>query len=291
MPSCGSLRYTDENHMPAAVVPIGAFTRSEFVVLSIAPVGAPQTPIGILLLVSQSGDFSCKLRRDFANLPIPPEDVEYLSYLEDDFRARAAEMGGPAFLESLEDTLSGFLCISDREAISGRSVAQILNRLFDAHIDSRVREFVTHLPFYGLRAAATKFGEDSEVSESEIEWVRAPENLRLTRDLFVVQVVGRSMEPLIPDGSLAIFRKISPGSRRGKRLLIEELGATDKSARFTVKRYTSSKKEAADEAWEHARIRLEPLNPEFPAFDLDPEAFEGKYRVIGEFVQILPSDE
>ena len=39
----------------------------------------------------------------------------------------------------------------------------------------------------------------------------------------------------------------------------------------------------ADGTWEHSGIRLEPLNPEFDAFDLGP----GDFRVIAEFVQVL----
>jgi hypothetical protein len=105
------------------------------------------------------------------------------------------------------------------------------------------------------------------------------------------------MEPLIPDGSLTVFRRIPAGSRQGKRLLIEELGATDTSARFTVKKYSSVKRVKSgvdgdeDAEWEHAAIRLEPLNPEFPSFELDPESFENRYRVLGEFVAVLPADE
>jgi phage repressor protein C with HTH and peptisase S24 domain len=44
--------------------------------------------------------------------------------------------------------------------------------------------------------------------------------------MFVAQVVGRSMEPLIPDGSLCIFRHGVRGSRQGKRLLIEKFSET-----------------------------------------------------------------
>jgi SOS-response transcriptional repressor LexA len=279
--------------MPA-VVSIDSRLRAQFAILSLAPPRASQIPLGILLFDPETSRLEWKLREDLDELDIAAEDAEYVSCLDSDFHARAAEMGGPALLESLEDSLSGFLRISAREAVSGHSVPALLNRLFDEHVDARVRPFVTHLPFYGLRAAATKFGEDREV-ESEVEWLRAPAGLRLSGDLFVVEVLGRSMEPLIPDGSRVIFRRMGAGSRQGKRLLIEELGATDSSARFTVKRYTSVKKpvgnapprEDADGEWAHASIRLEPLNPEFPPFSLDPEAFEGKYRVIGEFVQVL----
>jgi phage repressor protein C with HTH and peptisase S24 domain len=246
----------------------------------------------VLLLDSQTGELRWKLRTDLDQLPIPPEDAEYCSFLDSDFRARLQEMTGAEFLEQIEDSFSGFLRLSEREAVSARNLPGLLDRLFAQFVQTRVIRFETHLPLYRLRAAATKFGEDSEVSESEgdVEWVLAPPGLRLSPELFVVQVVGRSMEPLIPDGSLVVFRKIAPGTRQGKRLLIEELGATGSSARFTVKRYTSVKKQSSEDEWAHGVIRLEPLNPEFPAFELDPEAFEGKYRVIGEFVQVLETE-
>jgi len=63
-------------------------------------------------------------------------------------------------------------------------------------------------------------------------------------------------------------------------------GADD---RYTVKRYRSEKThslgEESGEAWTHGRIILEPLNPEFDAWELQPE--EERYRIVAEFVQIL----
>ena len=50
-----------------------------------------------------------------------------------------------------------------------------------------------------------------------------------------------------------------------------------------MKRYTSRKIEGQDGSWEHAAIRLAPLNPEFEAFELAP----GDFRVIAEFVRVL----
>jgi SOS-response transcriptional repressor LexA len=51
-----------------------------------------------------------------------------------------------------------------------------------------------------------------------------------------------------------------------------------------VKRYTSDKKRATEEeSWEHARVRLEPLNREFESFELGPDEF----RVVAEFVEVL----
>ena len=75
------------------------------------------------------------------------------------------------------------------------------------------------------------------------------------------------------------------GSRQGKRLLIEQTGGsgTDLANRYTVKRYSSTKTTGEDGSWQHESIRLEPLTPEFEAFQLGA----GDFRVIAEFVQIL----
>jgi phage repressor protein C with HTH and peptisase S24 domain len=139
-----------------------------------------------------------------------------------------------------------------------------------------------------LAAAATKFSEDQELEgnlEDEPEsWVRVPENLKLTREMFVAHVAGRSMEPLIPDGSLCIFRAGAAGSRKGKFLLIEKFGENDFAARYTVKKY-ARQGDLAESAEREGPIRLEPLNREFEAFELTGDEF----RVVAEFVQVLPS--
>ncbi len=117
------------------------------------------------------------------------------------------------------------------------------------------------------------------------DWLRVARGTRLEPGMFAAEVVGRSMEPLIPDGSLCLFRSNVTGSRQGRKLLIEQFDETDFAARYTVKKYTSIKRQSEDGEWEHERIRLEPLNREFPAFDLAPEQF----RVIAEFVEVLDS--
>ena len=71
------------------------------------------------------------------------------------------------------------------------------------------------------------------------------------------------------------------GSRQGKIVLVELIGVHE---RFTVKRYTSEKAQSASGDWQHQRIRLEPLNPEYEAFDLSPD--QVKY-VVAEWVQTL----
>jgi SOS-response transcriptional repressor LexA len=93
------------------------------------------------------------------------------------------------------------------------------------------------------------------------------------------------MEPRIPDGSLNIFRGPVVGSRQGKIVLAELIGVHE---RFTVKRYTSRKSStghsAGEDEWQHERIKLEPLNPEYEAFDLAPD--QVKY-IVAEWIQTL----
>lgn len=281
--------------MPAAVIPFRSSAavprRATWSLLEMARPGRAPEPLGILLVDEESGALSLRVKDETDFDDLDEQDADYLSALAGDLEAKAREAGGGrALLESLEDSLSGFLRIGERAAITySGDAGHAVNRLFDEHVDREVRPFVTHLPFFGLRAAATRFGEDfdrNELSEPE-SWIRAPRGLRLTDGMFVAQVVGRSMEPLIPDGSYCVFRGPVTGSRQGKRLLIEQTRGpgAEPDSRYTVKRYTSRKRMDAEGGWQHESIRLEPLNPEFEAFELDSEDF----RVLAEFVQVLPS--
>jgi hypothetical protein len=271
--------------MPPAAISIATGRMCQFSILSLAIPGHPAIPAGVFLFDPAEHDLHFKLRQDWDALGADEDDEAYLSALEEDFHLRIRELGPEAFLLSLEDSLSGFLRISDREPVAVTNPARALQRLFDEFVDSAVRKHVTHLPLYSLRAAATRFGEDAEAEE--IDWLRAPEGLRLTKGMFIAQVVGKSMEPLIADGSFCIFRGPVVGSRQGKRLLIQEIKAAGSSGAFTVKRYTSRKQEKSEDEWQHESIRLEPLSPDFESFELAPDVFESRYRVIAEFVQVL----
>ena len=84
--------------------------------------------------------------------------------------------------------------------------------------------------------------------------------------MFVAQVVGKSMEPAIPDGAWCLFRAPVEGTRQGKTVLVQLRDATDPETgqRYTVKRY-ESEKAAEGDSWRHERITLKPLNPGFRA--------------------------
>ncbi len=263
--------------MPAAVIPINARCQGEYVVLQYAVPGLPAHNIGVLLLDTASDKSRLRLRGRWDDLA-DPDDAEYLSALDQDFRNKIAEMGAHRFLESLEDSLSHILLVTAREAVAVDSFSRVVDQLFAQHVEPLpVERYTTHLPLYTLRAAAGKFGADEEVEEED--WVCAPEGMRLSEGMFVAHVVGRSMEPRIPNRSLNIFRAPVVGSRQGKIVLVELLDVHEK---YTVKRYTS-KKVFRGEEWEHESIRLEPLNPEFEPLDLTPD----RVKVVAEWICTL----
>jgi len=266
----------------APVTPISARRRGEYVLLQLALPGRPVHDVGVLLLDADpdSSRHALRLRAHWEDLA-DPEDASYLSALEQDLEDKISELGARRLLESWEDSLSHVLRVSEREAVQVDSFSRVADRIFERHVEKlTVQPYRTHLPLYTLRAAAGKFGADEEVGTEPEDWVRVPERLRLTEGMFVAHVEGRSMEPRIPDGSLNIFRGPVVGSRQGKIVLVELIGVHE---RFTVKKYTSQKSSAGEGDWQHERIVLEPLNPEYEALDLAPD----QLKVIAEWIQTL----
>jgi SOS-response transcriptional repressor LexA len=264
--------------MPAAVIPITGSRQGSYVLLEAALPGLMPRNIGVLLVdpAANRGWLRMQANFDFA------EDPEVLEGIAEHLEQLLSEMGAAALLDSLEDSLSNALRISDRQAVAVDSFTRVLDRLYREHVEAvAIRPFETHLPLYSLRAAAGHLGE--EMASEEEDWVPAPQGMHLTQDLFVAHVVGRSMEPRIPEGSLNLFRFNPVGSRQNKILLIELFGAFEETARYTVKRYTSKKSYRADGNWEHDEIRLEPLNPEFEAWNVGPEDF----AVVAEWIRVI----
>jgi len=267
--------------MQAGVVSIAGNRQGAYAVLEAAvPERAPR-PIGIILVDPESDRGWIKLRREYEEMA-STEDAEVLEAIEGDLRGKLEEMGAEACLSSLEDSLSNVLRVGERQAVTVDAFSRVLERLYGEWVEPVVvGRFATHVPLYSLRAAAGQLGE--EMASVEEDWVPAPAGVHVTPDLFVAHVVGRSMEPRIPDGSLNLFRLHPAGSRQNKILLIQRFGAADETARYTVKKYTSRKVEDEQGRWRHERIRLEPLNPEFEAWDAGPEDF----AVVAEWLRVL----
>jgi DUF2075 family protein/predicted GIY-YIG superfamily endonuclease/SOS-response transcriptional repressor LexA len=125
------------------------------------------------------------------------------------------------------------------------------------------------VPLYNLEAAAGLFSELQDVKD--FEWIEIPSRYKAAEDLFAFKVVGESMNKIIPNGSICLFRKYTGGSRNGKIVLVESthIHDLDFGSGYTVKEY-HSKKTIEDEEWSHQSIILKPLsqNPEFENIEL-----------------------
>jgi phage repressor protein C with HTH and peptisase S24 domain len=247
-----------------------------FSILAVEIPGQAPANVGVLLEDPRSDRLYIRMRRDWD--AFAPEEAEVLAELESDLAAKAAEAGASRLMQQIEDSLSNILRVSPRETIDVDDFERSLARLYREHVQSNVMQFVTHLPRYSLAVAAGTFLENREVTAEG--WEEAPGDLKITPELFVARIAGRSMEPRIPDGSLCVFRMGVVGSRQGRLVLVERMGGGTND-RYTVKRYRSEKREDGS----HSSITLESLNPEFENWNLDPE--EDRFRILAEFVRVL----
>ncbi|MEP7362989.1 MAG: S24 family peptidase [Acidobacteriota bacterium] len=237
---------------------------------------------GVLLFDPSDERLGVRLRRDWETLTDDENDLEVLELLEDDIQRKALEMGGTGFLAYLEETLSNTIRMSEPDQVLMGGFASTLNRLYEKHVPATVQRFKTHLPLWSVRAAAGSYGEQQS---AEVEdWIEVPPGTKVREGMFVAHVVGRSMEPEIPSGSMCLFREFGAGSRAGKLVLVEDLSEPEHGERYTIKRYRSTKKASDDGEWTHAEIWMEPLNPEFEPWQLTEDK---PARVVGEFLSVL----
>jgi type I restriction enzyme R subunit len=147
--------------------------------------------------------------------------------------------------------------------------------------------YATCVPLVPLKAAAGAFSDPQHVQDDEFEWVELEASHRLRKGMFVAQVVGKSMEPAIPDGAFCLFASPVTGTRQGKTVLVQLREGADPETghRYTVKRYESEKQLDGD-SWRHSKIVLKPANPDFEQIVLDGVA-EGEVQVIAEVAQVL----
>ena len=158
-------------------------------------------------------------------------------------------------------------------------------RLVTPTADTR---YVNCVPLVPLKAAAGAFGDPQSVlDESEWDWVALDTQRSLRPGMFVAEVVGRSMESMIPDGAYCLFASPVTGTRQGRIVLLQlqDEFDPDTGLRYTVKRYRSEKT-VDEDGWRHVRIALEPVNREFTPIELTAEDEEAA-AVVAEFVEIV----
>lgn len=150
--------------------------------------------------------------------------------------------------------------------------------------DPRVAKeaFKSLLPIYSLKAAAGQFGQSMTVDPAG--WMEVKGHA-LTKDMFVAQAIGRSMEPKIHDRDYLVFRFRPVGTRQGKIVLVQYRGPADPETggSYTVKVYSSVKKVDKNEAEFRQQIVLNPLNPEYEPIHLSPKR-DQDLMVVAEYL-------
>ena len=150
-----------------------------------------------------------------------------------------------------------------------------------------VKPYENSIPLFDLKAAAGEFGNIQYVDE--VQWIKPPDRYKPSKDLFCCQVVGESMNKIIPNGSICLFRKYTGGSRNGRICLVEytDLQDADFGSCYTVKEY-QSKKSHKGESWEHEKITLKPLSTNSDYEDIILEKDEtNQLKVVGIFEAVL----
>lgn len=150
-----------------------------------------------------------------------------------------------------------------------------------------VKPFKNCIPLYDISAAAGDFGEVQ--SAEELSWIPLPPRVTPNEDLFACRVTGESMNQVIPNGSICLFRKNPVGTRGGKILLVQlsNFSDPDTGAAFTVKEYWS-KKVVKEEGYSHREIILKPRSEskDYENIVVTPRLAENM-RVIAEFEMVL----
>jgi superfamily II DNA or RNA helicase/HKD family nuclease len=148
-------------------------------------------------------------------------------------------------------------------------------------------ELQNPIPLYDFFAAAGTFSEIQ--SGKEFTLIECPGVSQSNNDYFACKIIGESMNRVIPNGSICLFKTYTGGSRNGKIVLVENIDIQDPdfNSAFTIKTY-SSEKIISDEGWIHSSIVLRP-NSYDEDYDniIITEDNGAEMRVIGEFIKIL----
>jgi hypothetical protein len=148
-------------------------------------------------------------------------------------------------------------------------------------------QFEHSVPFYNLQAAAGDFSELQTIDNNK--WIELPEHVRFLEDYFACRVVGESMNKIIPNNSICLFKKYRGGSRNGRIVLAQstEIQDNDFGSGFTVKEYSSTKISNND-SWEHQTITLKPQSHDinYHSIVLDNNTLDA-FKIIGVFEMVL----
>ncbi|WP_052503365.1 DNA/RNA helicase domain-containing protein [Lacinutrix sp. Hel_I_90] len=179
--------------------------------------------------------------------------------------------------KDLRDYLSTYILPHESTSIMNETI----------HLKIENDQFENSVPFYNIHAAAGNFSELQTIDDNK--WIELPEYVRFAKDYFACKVVGESMNKIIPNNSICLFKKYRGGSRNGRIVLAKSTGIQDRDfgSGYTVKEYSSTK-DVNEETWSHTSIILKPksLDDSYEQIMLDYDTLED-FEIIGVFEMVL----
>jgi transcriptional regulator with XRE-family HTH domain len=142
------------------------------------------------------------------------------------------------------------------------------------------------VPLLSVRAAAEAFLGSTKVEPSG--WVTVPGARVVKEGMFATAVSGRSMEPVIGDGAICLFRladRRNPGRVPDGRIVLAHLRDArdpESGGQYTVKRF----KVTGRREGRVAQVCLQPINRVFEPLLLPDEPMR-QLTVIAEFLAVL----
>ncbi|MBP3943742.1 DUF3427 domain-containing protein [Sphingobacteriaceae bacterium WQ 2009] len=147
------------------------------------------------------------------------------------------------------------------------------------------------IPLFNFYAAAGSFSDLQ--ADNAATLIAAPSFVKDAKDYFACKIVGESMNRVIPNGAIALFKHYSGGSRNGKIVLVEHSAMQDEefNAAFTVKTY-SCESLLTEKGDKLKRIQLLPnsYDESFKPIVIS-EADGENMKIIGEFIDVICNSE
>ena len=154
-------------------------------------------------------------------------------------------------------------------------------------LKENILPFVNAIPLYDLRVSAGNFSDTQKVNDND--WIKLPEGVVPNENLFACRVIGESMNKIIPNGSICLFRKYTGGSRNGQILLVESSSIHDEDfgSCYTIKEY-ESKKVHHENGWKHETVILKPRSHMVSYSEIELKDDElATFKVLGVFERVI----
>ena len=149
--------------------------------------------------------------------------------------------------------------------------------------------FENSVPLYSLKVAAGEFKFNESLPEEK--FILVPNGVKITQDHFACKIIGNSMNKIVQDGHIALFKRYAGGSRNGLMVIAEYYDHQDfdYGSCYTFKEYYSQKT-VNEESWQHEKIILKPksFDASYQDIVIDQNAINEKtFSVIGIFERVI----